>query len=439
MGGNKLKEGFASFRNAIRFYEAIGELGEAPLDVGSREGLYHYTSTKVLNAILSSGTFRASNLFYLNDEIEYKRGIDTLSLIFSENEKIKKYISEIGNFDGKSWGGVFSISYSNQPDVLQQWITYAKESGVCIELNSDIVWNQNADELYLGIKTDSNADIRLKNKCFLKLAYEASSDSPNNTLPQLDPDKIRLAFAEAILRADNPSEECVTIDETKINEIWDRYSDEAKQFLQLLASYYKEERFRGEGEIRAAFLPIYKDYGTKTKISYFEQSNGILRPYIDVRFLHKYHDKDEVYVAECPIKSILVGPSGNQKKVYDSIVHRLKYGEVKGWKYNEEQLSVIISEYILACIREGDVLIDKDYYDIVSYLVSNWCSENSYSYHIDKATEAMVKVRVFMSDSKVGVTHVNDNAKEIANKYLENNYLSSGGIWVKKSSLPYNF
>ena len=214
------------------------------------------------------------------------------------------------------------------------------------------------------------------------------------------------------------------------------------QFLQLLASYYKEERFKGEGEIRAAFLPIYKDNKLVTNISYFEQDNGILRPYIDVRFLHKSKSsegEESYFKVECPIKSILIGPSGNQQKVYNSVVHRLKYGEVRGWKYNYKQLSKIVSEYILGCIRENS-LDYPDYIGVVNSLCMNWCKANDYNYHIERATEADVTINIVDGSENINNDHsITEEAKRICEKYMENNYLSSQGIWVKKSSLPYNF
>ena len=37
-----------------------------------------------------------------------------------------------------------------------------------------------------------------------------------------------------------------------------------------------------------------------------------------------------------PLKSITVGPSGSQQSVFDSIVHRIKYGETKVYDYSND-------------------------------------------------------------------------------------------------------
>lgn len=431
------KEGFISFINAQTYYNAIGKLAQlAPLskDNGS---LFHYTSTKVLNSILSTGTFRASNLFYLNDKIEYKMGITTLKNVFRDDTMISGYLDEIECFDGKSFGGVYSISYSSEPDVLQQWITYAKEAGVCIELDGDIIWNEEADDLYLGLRSSLNTDIRLKNQCFLKLAYKASMDSSSNLLPQLKKDNIRLYFAEAIREATGSEKsETKAIDEYEINEIWKDNKEEAKYFLQLLAAYYKEERFQGEEEIRAAFLPVVKSQKAKTQIFYFEQDNGVLRPYVDVRFLHK---RENNFFVECPIKSILIGPGGNQTSVFDSIIHRLKHGEIKTWKYSDCELGNLLSQYILGCFQQMKIGQTKDFLAIANILSRQWCTEIQYSYCIKKATKTEVEVIVNATGSLPEKKEDSEEAQRIAHQYMRDNYLSPQGIWVKKSSLSYIF
>ena len=56
------------------------------VDCSSKEfdGIYHYTSTEVLDSLLTEATFWASNLYYLNDSSEYQTGIIFLKNIFAE-------------------------------------------------------------------------------------------------------------------------------------------------------------------------------------------------------------------------------------------------------------------------------------------------------------------------------------------------------------------
>ena len=122
------------------------------IDSSSREikGIYHYTSTEVLDSLLTEATFWASNLYYLNDSSEYQTGIKFLEDIFTEeirdDDEIEKQrlfcmecIREIRELDGYTWPGIFSISFSLEADVLNQWLTYAKEGGVCIEFEKEIM------------------------------------------------------------------------------------------------------------------------------------------------------------------------------------------------------------------------------------------------------------------------------------------------------------
>lgn len=440
MIGRKYKKGFIPYKEAIACYNAIGKLGQIGPISKDTPSLYHYTSTNVLDAIFNTGTFRASNLFYLNDEIEYKMGINTLRRVFAKHDKVREYIDEISVFDGKSSGGVYSISYSDRPDILQQWITYAKEDGVCIELNGKFIWGNGADKLWLGIKSEKDTNIRLKGCCFLRLAYAKPQAGAADKSPQLEADKIRQVFAEAIQEVKGES---TVLDEENITKLWEEESEYAKHFLQLLAAYYKEERFQGEGEIRAAFLPVCKTQTCSSKISYFCQKDGVLRPYMDVQFLHWYEDRFE---EECPIKSIMVGPGGKQQSVFDSIVHRLKHGTVKSWNYDDAELGELLSQYIFgsySLVEEGN---DGVYLALAWLLAWYWCEEKEYKFEIKKATRTEVKVVV--SKDADGVWRKGEkgtfekNRREAGNhadKYMRDNYLSEMGIWVKKSSISYIF
>lgn len=129
--------------------------------------LYHYTSTAVLDSLLSNATFWASNIYYLNDASEFQTGIEALKNAFSKSfdadeielEECRKICEEcidnIEEWNGYTWPGIFSVSFSIKEDVLNQWITYAKEGGVCIEFDSKIMWGNVKPENYLFITEDS--------------------------------------------------------------------------------------------------------------------------------------------------------------------------------------------------------------------------------------------------------------------------------------------
>ena len=117
MNGNmESMEGQVNIIDAYKYYKALDIINSKTESTDINKRLFHYTSTKVLNAILSKGCFRASNLFYLNDKIEYKMGITVLRNIFEKDEVITRYIDEISELNGRDWQGVYSISFSNKKE-----------------------------------------------------------------------------------------------------------------------------------------------------------------------------------------------------------------------------------------------------------------------------------------------------------------------------------
>lgn len=445
MSGNVEKEDFADWLNLCQYYNALDELNSKnSADLISTK-LYHYTSTRVLNAILSKGAFRASNLFYLNDKIEYRMGIDVLKRVFEKDEVLNNYIACISDLNGREWAGIYSISFSNKEDELQQWITYARESGVCIELNSDIIWERDNEEkdreLQLGIKGGTNSYLYYSSTCFLKLAYEKGAFLSTEKLPQLDANRIKRAFAKAILEFNDDWIDESVLDEECIQRKWEENPQLAQNFLKLLSAYYKEERFKGEGEIRAAFLPARKDKKIYSQIEYFEQPNGILRPYMDVFFFHNYHNGDP-YKVECPIKSITIGPGGGQDSVFDSVVHRLEYGDTKVWEYTKEEKEKLLAEYVYGCFQQYNEKIENGWYrKIADKIIQKWCNKIGYQYKIEEATKIKVKIRIWLGEEEK--KEIDDKQEKeidaIVESFLKDNYFSSKGIWVKKSSVSYIF
>ena len=80
------------------------------------ETLDHYTSTEVLNALLKSATFWASNIFYLNDASEFNTGIKKLNNLLSQ-ETIE--FLDKASFKLESTNpGLYTISFSDNSSVI---------------------------------------------------------------------------------------------------------------------------------------------------------------------------------------------------------------------------------------------------------------------------------------------------------------------------------
>ena len=372
-------------------------------------GIYHYTSTKVLNSILDKGCFWASNLFYLNDKQEFLTGIKKLEIIF-ENDDMLDYVEKITHTNGRTALGIFSISFSSEQDSLQQWITYAKESGVCIGLDKDIVLN---NVLLMS------GDCIHKPYNFLPLAYTGNKQSSKLMEKKEIYDALRKGLSKAFWDDEAPE------------GWWKKRPEAVIAFLQLLAAYYKEGGFYGEQEIRAAFL-VKKE----SEIKYFEHPTGILRPYIEVYFLREEQEGEmKVHKKEVPIRTIKVGPSGKQQAIFDSIIHRLNYGETNMvWKYGPSKMADILSEFINHCLEKAPTDVHKD--EIAYQIASEWAKAaniTKFSIQIEGGSAI-----VSLNRSGKPIT-VSEPAREFSRNFLHDNYLSPQGIWVSKSESTYLF
>jgi hypothetical protein len=415
-------------------YDALSNLRD---DIAG--GIYHYTSTKVLNSILNNGCLWASNMFYVNDKQEYKAGIAALKNFFS-GHPLYEFVDKAEHVDGRSNLGVFTISFCSEPDMLQQWITYAKESGVCIGLDKDIALNE--AKILSG-------NFSHKPNNILPIAYfeKVGADDNGGSVKLLDKALVQKT-AKAIKLSGVFSE--------KSKSWWVGHPDFAETFLQLLAAYYKEKSFYGEQEIRAAFLA-----NRDTEIKYFEHSNGVLRPYIEVCFLHEDSNSLETAV-EVPIRTIMVGPSGRQQSVFDSVIHRVRYGDTsKVWKYAVGKKREILREFIKGCLQGCP---DGVPHALAAYAIAKrWAGEAGYEFCVAERADAAGAGYGFdlaigedaqsdirggggaaLSENEVNPKKGKGRGKKeraiaCAQNYLRDNYLSPHGVWVSKSKSSYLF
>ena len=273
--------------------------------------LIHYTSMEVMDILLDKCTFRASNVFYLNDAMEYKEGIDRLQAIASDKGKgVLEQIKD-ENGSGKLNRGVFSISFSQETDSLYQWITYAKETGVAIELDDDLIMDYHP--LWHGIES-----------------YDAIADKDSNY-----DDLLFITLRVAMYPVIYEYEDTMQIDEM---------SADTKEKYMWYASFYKPRGFKAENEVRLSVFAT--ENGDKHgEIKYFSmRDKGILRPYLNITFGHSIGEYPNVKFKPClPLKSIMVGPSGIQQAAFDSVVHRIKYGKINVYEYVKDRGMLIKS------------------------------------------------------------------------------------------------
>ncbi len=413
--------------------------------------LFHYTTTEVLNILFDSCTFRASNLFYLNDSEEYYAGIRNLKKHVKMHPELREaevinILNELSleNGRGEFGPGIYSISFSKEKDLLSQWITYAKESGVAIELDSQLISGavdeQNVLRWY-GVESFTKSD-------------EVNATELNSLLFfQLKQNLHAIDYKETFKLMRDTG---VLVSELK----------KQKETYQFLASFYKVNGFEAEKEVRLSVFPMCcgTDKGTKeASINYYRMGErGILRPYLNVTIGYRKTIAGKYYFQPClPIKTITVGPGKNQQDVFNSIIHRMRYGKPRIYNYTESTsllknniynyINEVIEwlyrkEYIKYDLRKDELLksasgsinqiiIDNDRIDkrdklLVLRLVNciMIALENNYHRSIDCYSK--------LSDNEA---QLKPREEKILRELKNDLFFSKEGIIVKKSILSYVF
>ena len=230
--------------------------GKDEEDIGT---ITHYTSTKVLNGLLDKATFWASNIFYQNDSEEYKTGLRALQ------DKLKKdnTFEELGKIKPSN-SNIYTISFSRKKDELQQWITYAKEGGVCIEFDKELI-----KEFVVYCGGDENYCVPLRQV----LRPEIYDDEQGTSKIENLREKFNISVANEQFADEYDGQEDFWIKE--------EFKDRKLVFLQLLASYFKNSSFHGEEEVRASFTQVeFNDAFSEVK--YDRKDNGMIRPYMEI-------------------------------------------------------------------------------------------------------------------------------------------------------------
>lgn len=399
--------------------------------------LYHYTSTAVLDSLLSNATFWASNIYYLNDASEFQTGIEALKNAFSTSigdeedelekcrEICKECIDNIEEWNGYTWPGIFSVSFSIKEDVLNQWITYAKEGGVCIEFDSEIMWGRVNPENYLFITEDSEKNIfSLPTGNIARTIYDDKTLSDTEKTKKIIENLVKL---------------CMRYSPGKCEKS-DRLDNNRRiicEFFAILASYFKNKDFVIEDEVRMVCPLIFDLDGESADIFYNKKENGILRPYIKVKF-HKSADLDAKPML--PIVAITVGPAGNQEAVFNSVVHRVEYGKPAVWEYDKKFLGKFLSSYVNGCLCQNE--IKEKAVECANYLLADWkkrAAQNNVSYEEARENEEGIQITVKLDGNQNDEETVNleDQIKQKIDRWKKGNYLTKQGIWIKKSKIPY--
>lgn len=401
-------------------YKAVkqiyNDMSRIPREGEYERKIFHYTNTEVLDIILKNATLRASHVLYLNDAEEYYQGINIIKGALGDERNFGE-LSEVQ--------GIFSISFSQGEDILSQWTTYAKESGVSIEFDDGLMSLEEKEgepRFVFGIEDDATDN----DEKYTHLVFNTSK-----------------VLHEIMYEQKN--------DPTVTSYIKDSYQKTCEtdvEGMPLYAAYIKDISFKAEKEIRAAF--IYHQLIERLeegadryhpKLNYYRMDKGILRPYINVRILqltNTFRDDCEEYEPMLPIKSITIGPSGSQQAVFNSIVHRIKYGESKVYDYTKdvkrfnEQFQSYLEDVWDWITQNRDLTISLNASSnleegVKSELVTQWKQNNP--------EEAYIIENI----SPVELTDMRKQIIHIIQEVNKNFYFSKQGILIKKSKIPYIF
>ena len=361
--------------------------------------LYYYTTTETMSFILKKGDIFATNISYLNDSQEYINGLKELRELLC-GDKAGEYAESARNHLAgadayrdalKEAHDIYSISFSQEKDLLSQWYMYAKESGV--RLKMDIADDYELEVKVLGKEEeDKEPNLHLRSKC-KKVHYY--------TRIGMEEDEYKRESEEIIEGINQYVKEKSMGDlDTYISAIWSGY-----------APYIKNYEFRQEKEVRLIFHGLSAE--GKNPLVHYRNAKGVLVPYMDIYLESGW-----------PVTEIMVGPGRNQHNVYTSICHFVENTDgIKVADIDEEQS---MDDFVKGLGQYK--ILEQDCEEILEG-VRRECSD------ISNRKDVLYEVlERYMNKEK-------DNEKKVllVQEYLARNTYTSKKIIVRKSNVPYEF
>jgi hypothetical protein len=212
--------------------------------------VYHYTSAEGLCGILTKCNFFASDLFCLNDPLEFQHGKSVvLDVLRAKSDPVS--VALVENFEseplfphiGKNWS-VYSVSFCGTKDLLGQWRGYGGPSGYAIGLSLEKVLSH-ASHRFAVIKVLYDLG---KQHEVVEAFLAKALDSFEQAKKVADPDELLTSLGTRLI-----------------------------QFMFNM----KQPAFRGEDEWRIILLEPHDTTAFELK---YRASNGNIIPYIEFPF-----------------------------------------------------------------------------------------------------------------------------------------------------------
>lgn len=360
--------------------------------------LYYYTTTETLRYILTNGNIYATNMRYMNDAEEYTNGLREIKdLLHRHDSPFQKAAQKIltderceeylrGEVDS------FSISFTENRDLLSQWIMYAKESGVSIGLDFSKSKYQ-----FLAYSADSKErDISYSEVVKPRPVYYFT----RGAMPQKTYDSCSGRIIKDLER------------QAEKQEIKD-YEESVERLWLGMVPYVKRFDFIAEKEYRLVF-DFSHEMEKRPRVD-FRNDKNVLKPYLDI---------------ECkggwPVVEIIVGPGFNQDAVFQSLRYFLDNQELNigimsssKWLHMSEEYLFKMGEYEFDDAELEEVR--QSWRDIYEKKCKEVSKEDRYQAFWDF----------------LGGLEMNMKYRERLILFRQHNYFSKDGILLSKSHIPY--
>jgi hypothetical protein len=268
--------------------------------------LYHYTSQSGLMGIISSKTIWASNVEYLNDSEELKHAVwitleflEMFEAVFttpSEREfvgEIYKRLNEITKRESNH--GIYTVSFSTEPDKLSQWRGYCQSAnGVSIGFDFNT-------QLY-DITRDQGFSL-------VRCEYVEEGKNPPKFIQEFLTDKL---------------EKFKKMKRLRLRERVDKALENIEIEFIRLAPRIKHPSFSEECEWRLV-SDIIPDAAPNIR---FRSGNSMLIPYVGIKLTNDGN-------GPLNIPEVWLGPNQNHELAVQSLQNYLNHKEVFAYGYQD--------------------------------------------------------------------------------------------------------
>lgn len=258
--------------------------------------LYHYTDLNAFKSIIENKELWASNVLYLNDhsegkffgkaiieEIEKKIPISDIQC-----KEISQYITNISNWKNLPLQDIYTVSFCENGDLLNQWLAYGNGTGgISLGFEKKILrkLSRNLEEQLGKNLICFTTSVKLK-----KVLYGIREG-----------EKIKIPFLKSF------------IEKIKKNEELDQYIFSILVFAEYIF-FCKDPAFKNEKEWRITI----KQNSDDLKNIDFRQKGDFFLPYFKFKL---FEIGDET--VKIPLKEIILGPSNYQELNRRSIIQFL--------------------------------------------------------------------------------------------------------------------